>query len=243
MELLVDVGNTRAKFSICSAKEFGNILYIDNEALSSKYLLETFSGISLCIVSNVSQPQISEIIRQWSALANVKLKFVRSEKQKNGVKAGYKDVSQMGVDRWLAILGANYLMPNKNLIIVDSGTATTIDILTSSGEHQGGWILPGIKTMIDSLSLKTERVKAKVNSVEQLSFGQTTDDCVNNATWAATIGLVSEAKRILNKTGNILDDILVTGGNAKQLIHHSSMKLNHSPDIIFYGLLQYTREI
>ena len=38
----------------------------------------------------------------------------------------------MGVDRWLAILGAQHLMPNLNLIIVDAGTATTVDILTSN---------------------------------------------------------------------------------------------------------------
>ena len=51
----------------------------------------------------------------------------------------------LGVDRWLAILAAAFkLYPQKNVLIIDAGTATTVDLLAKSGVHQGGWILPGI---------------------------------------------------------------------------------------------------
>ncbi|WP_352284776.1 type III pantothenate kinase, partial [Pseudoalteromonas sp. Q18-MNA-CIBAN-0097] len=70
----------------------------------------------------------------------------------------YEHVGNLGIDRWLALIAGFTLYPNTACIVVDAGTATTIDVLDSEGLHLGGWILPGLDLMTSSLTQNTQRV-------------------------------------------------------------------------------------
>ncbi len=64
-----------------------------------------------------------------------------------GITNGYNDPSKLGIDRWLAILGAATQFKGQNLCVFNCGTAITMDIVTANGEHQGGLIFPGVQLL------------------------------------------------------------------------------------------------
>ena len=131
------------------------------------------------------------------------------------------------------------LYPRQNLLIVDAGTATTIDVLTSSSDHLGGWILPGIELMFDSLLKNTSNIYAKKSSLSKMVFGTNTSDCVNNACWASTIGFIQVAITQAREQGIEIDLILLTGGNAKSLVSLINEPVILVEKLIFHGLLRY----
>ena len=73
------------------------------------------------------------------------------------IKNGYEQAEKLGSDRLIAMIGASELIENNQAcIVIDSGTATTIDALDETGQHLGGVIFPGFELSVNSLSSNTE---------------------------------------------------------------------------------------
>ena len=81
--------------------------------------------------------------------------FIGAREKQCGVRNGYAKPAQLGSDRWAALIAAWHLVQRKCLV-VDSGTATTIDTLSGQGEFVGGLILPGVELMQRSLCLRRQ---------------------------------------------------------------------------------------
>ena len=239
MKLLVDIGNTRTKYidsrNIC----LNPSSIVVNTLLDSDWFSKNWQAVSHLIISNVNEISLTEKIRTWATLNDISCNFIQSEKSQFGVTSYYTEPSQLGVDRWLALLGAASIHPKKNILIVDTGSATTVDILANGKQHLGGWILPGIDMMYESLLSNTARIKS--NKIEQpsLVFGASSSENVNNGCWAATVGLIEmaiiESERQLEK----LDLILLTGGNAEKLSGLISRETQVVDNLIFHGLDRY----
>jgi type III pantothenate kinase len=240
MILLFDIGNTRAKYCTMDEGKISCPEAIINQQLTSHYLSECFAGITSVIIASVSNEDITHVIRAWCKSNNIRYRRVLSEKKKNNVTSGYKEPKQLGIDRWLALIGAAEIYPNKNVLIIDAGTATTIDFITNEGRHQGGWILAGIKTLISSVLAETTKVEANSMEEESVKFGITSSENVHNAAWASTIGAVHIAISQVKILGYELEEIIITGGNGKVL---SSLLSQHNrviEDLVFRGLQAYT---
>ena len=152
MKLLVDVGNSRIKWAFGGA---GGLL-AEGEALRDdetvvRAILESGRSPDDIRISNVAGAdagaRIAASLEEHFHVAPV---FASSAATGAGVRNGYVDSRKLGVDRWLAICAAfaRYRAP---VCVVDAGTATTIDLVTGGGEHQGGLILPGIDLMQSAL--------------------------------------------------------------------------------------------
>jgi len=239
MIVLIDIGNSRAKYSIVSQGKLGSVQSISNELLTNDYLSKYFSNIDKLIVASVSHNKLTNEIELWCQARQVNYQQVVSEKSKNGVISAYHQPSQLGVDRWLTLIAANALYPSKNILIVDAGTATTIDLLAADGSHQGGWILAGIDTLFSCVLENTSQVKANVANTASLSFGANSSENVNNATWAATVGAVNLAILQSEQQGIAIDEILLTGGNGRTLVSLLSHRCTMIEDLVFIGLQAY----
>ena len=196
-----------------------------NQSISNSFLHENFSDAVKIVVASVSNKAVTDQINAWCLSNNIIYQQIYSEIKKNKINSGYKDPNQLGVDRWLALIGAANLYPNKNLLIIDAGTATTVDFLMASGQHQGGWILAGVKMLISSVLSETTQVQANLVEKESLAFGLNTSENVHNAAWAATVGAIHLAISQIKNQGLILDEVIITGGNGNslaQLITHKS---------------------
>ena len=74
------------------------------------------------------------------------------------IKVQYKTPKTLGKDRLAAAVGANYLQPGKDLLVIDAGTAITYELIDASGSYLGGNISPGMTTRFRALNLFTEKL-------------------------------------------------------------------------------------
>jgi len=239
MIALVDIGNTRTKYVYQTGQALSDIQAIANDQVTSDWLDQHFSGASQFIVSNVCQNALSELITAWAKQRSIYCHIVRSEKQRFGIVSAYSQPERLGVDRWLAMIGAYRLYPNKSILVIDAGTATTVDLIAATGEHLGGWIIPGIDTMFNSVLQQTANVAADKGENASLAFGLDTNENVNNACWAATVGAIEIAIRQAKAAVSELDLILMTGGNEKALTNLLTHEVVAVKNLVFVGLQAY----
>ncbi len=239
MIVLVDIGNSRSKFTFLVHGLRGDIKTIDNVHFNEDYFCIEFKYAKQIVVASVSKDSVTATIENWCHRHQIKYKQVYSEKRKGCVISAYENPEQLGVDRWLAVVAANKLYPNMNILVVDAGTATTIDLLTVSGKHQGGWILPGIDALFNSVIDKTSKVMAEPAVIASTAFGTNTSENVNNACWAATVGAIDVAINQAQLEFGTIDKVIITGGNSLALAKIVKMKVVRIEDLIFYGLESY----
>lgn len=245
MILLIDIGNTRTKYTLVKNKNsrFNNIVAVENEAFDTDYIIKLCSvdnKVSQIVVACVANQAIIDVVIDCCTELDISFTQVKSEIATNLVTSGYDKPEQLGVDRWLGIIAGQKLFPQKNVLIIDAGTATTIDLLDSMGKHLGGWIFAGISLLFTSLLGNTEDVCADIKDEASLSFGFNTSDNVNNACWAATIGLITQAIVQAKIAIDELDKIIITGGNGKILHSITDIETVFVEDLLFYGLREYT---
>ena len=239
MIILFDIGNTRTKYCTVDHDILGKQNSICNAEFSQDYLTESFKEVDKIIVASVGHCEVANQIDSWCKNNRVECRCVITEIKKNNVVNVYKDPTKLGVDRWLALVGASELYPNQNLLIIDSGTATTVDLLASSGQHQGGWILAGINTQVSSVLAGTSLVTANKEEKESVAFATNTSSAVHNGAWASTIGAVNLAICQAQQNGHIVDKVIFTGGNGSilsSLINYPNVLIE---ELVFNGLQAY----
>lgn len=239
MILLVDIGNSRTKYLTAEQVSTEKYQVVYNSELNSQWLNLHWQKAEKIILANVSHSAHTDVISDWANSKGVSLIVIESESQRFGVKSAYQQPKQLGIDRWLALLGAANIFKNKNILIVDAGTATTVDLLSADQQHLGGWILPGIDIMFNSLLKNTSKIKAEQSNAPALSFGKNTNENVNNACWAATVGAIELAVTQASIESTEIDFILLTGGNAQYLQPMIQYQTVIEDNLIFHGLQRY----
>ena len=245
MILLIDIGNSRTKFVELKEGQFSKTTQLSNQTFNTDYFDDNFSCASKVVLANVAHANLTKQLKNWCDENTIAFTQVHSELQKNALTSAYQEPTTLGIDRWLALLGATRLYPKQNVLIIDAGTATTVDFVDNLGQHQGGWILAGIQALFDSILANSTLVFAKEKAQASVSFGKNTTDNVNNACWAATLGMVKQAISQAQQLGE-LEQIIFTGGNGSALADLLSSEYNDLvtkniviDNLIFYGLQEY----
>ncbi len=133
-----------------------------------------------------------------------------------GVSNGYHQPTALGVDRWLAIVAA-FNRWQRTCCVVDCGSAVTVDWVDDRGRHQGGYIVPGLRLMQDSLHRRTELRFADREPVAAAEPGRTTEEAVTHGVVAMmTTWLGKLAERQMPDA----PVLLLTGGDAGRLEPH-----------------------
>jgi type III pantothenate kinase len=130
------------------------------------------------------------------------------------LRNGYRDSTQLGVDRWHALIAARAAHRDRSLVVVTAGTATTVDGLTIDGSFVGGVIAPGVRLMYEALARGT--AKLSVSRGRLVAYPDNTDDAIASGVVGCQIGLV---ERFVRRFGDAHCEPLVvlTGGHAPQL--------------------------
>lgn len=240
--LYIDIGNTRAKYTTLAGAHFTDIQNVLNENISISWLDKHWGQYHSLTVINVSHDSVINLIKEWAHSYHKPIQVIESEERRNGVLSGYHKPKSLGVDRWIALQGAFTLFPKQNVLIIDAGTATTIDYLTKNGTHQGGWIFPGISALFNTVLKNTAKVEANYQSVSKLCFGRDTNEGLSQASIVGTIGLIEQAIKQANSLGDnlCLDHLILTGGNAQLLSKHLEIPHSVEPYLLFHGMSQYT---
>jgi type III pantothenate kinase len=130
------------------------------------------------------------------------------------LRNGYRDAGQLGVDRWHALIAARAAFPERALVVVAAGTATTVDGVTADGGFIGGAIAPGVRLMLEALARGTANLPFA--SGRMSSFPLSTDDAIVTGVLGCQLGLVERFVRVFRaEHGEPL--VVLSGGHAAQL--------------------------
>lgn len=130
------------------------------------------------------------------------------------LRNGYRNPLQLGADRWHALLAARAAYPERALVVVNAGTATTVDCVTASGDFVGGVIAPGVRLMLDSLARRTAQLPQADG--EFVARPDNTDDAITTGVLECQLGLIERrVRRFAAEAGPVL--LLLDGGNAPAL--------------------------
>lgn len=239
MILLVDIGNTRTKWRVLDeASHLVSSDYVRNEKLNSAFINESFEKLSLksVYVSNVGEESLFYLFEGFAKSFGVIIKRFETQSRMLNVRLGYEDVSRLGVDRALAMVGA---FNGQGVLVIDAGSAITADILNNDGQHLGGYIIAGLEMTRKLLISKT----AKVGVIAEVGFDQpglSTNECVNNGITIMFKSLISGLIDIAKSKG--VSRYLVTGGDAEVFRQWSGDRLVVSDNLVLDGLGRYVCE-
>jgi len=212
MNLVIDLGNSYAKIAVCEGTE------ILESAISEKvsnreiaYFISSYSDLKGAIISSVVNHS-RELIDYLDATFDVFLELT-SHTPLPLVNL-YKTPESLGYDRIAAVTGAHTIFPDRNVLVIDAGTAITFDVVTSRGEYIGGNISPGMQMRFRALHKFTNRLPFLSPDEEAVKMlGKTTDEAIISG---VVNGLVYEIESyISNISGKYRNlKVVLTGGDA-----------------------------
>ena len=156
----------------------------------------------------------------------------------HGVRNAYQPAEGIGVDRWLCLLGAAGLT-HHDVIIVDAGSAITIDLLRGDGQHLGGAILPGFNTTLQRFKQILHRADfAHPDISKNDEPGCSTEACIHIDYEPTDVAIV---ERLIERWFERLASdavLVVTGGDANRIRRHRDHHFRVIPDLVFKGMLR-----
>lgn len=237
MNLLFDFGNTQSKVAVSNGKEIIEVKKFSQVGLTDLEYFFHHYQISQSIISAVIDlgEELMDYLMMHSKLIVLqhflKLPFVNH----------YKTPSTLGKDRIAAIVGAVHLYPDKNILVVDFGTAITFEVINQNKEYLGGNISPGMETRYRALHTFTNQLPL-LKSVYPIPFlGQSTEEAI---TCGVQQGIIFETqtyiKEIEEKLGNLM--VVFTGGDAIFFEKTVKYPIFVVPDLVMIGLNQILEE-
>ncbi len=243
MNLCIDQGNSRTKVALF--REDGTIVktFIYKSFMSADVeRLISLYGVTDSIISSVANvsPAVINTLHRLS-----KHCILFDHNTPIPLQNNYDTPHTLGQDRLAAAIGANYLAPNENLLIIDAGSAITYDYVNAEGEFVGGNIAPGIKMRLMALHQRTRRlpeVEVEENQLIPL-FGKNTKDAI-----AAGVirGVTFEVKGYMRTLAERTDHFctFITGGNAPYILANLQQEVRYEKHLVLIGLnriLEYNK--
>ena len=242
--LLFDAGNTRLKWAYFTRGRISKSGSVTHEQLHDKGYAALTSrmprNVTHAAASNVAGPGLATKLSSVIGLhASIDIRFAHCQRNAFGVTTSYRQPRRLGVDRWVAMIGA-WNEFRSALCVVDAGTALTIDVLDRSGRHLGGQIIPGIDMMGDSLRSRTSDIapagRRSKNPGDGLDiFGKSTDDAIAYGSLSAACGAIERAEKRL-RSAAMRPKIVLTGGDASRILKQLNSNVIHRPNLVLQGL-------
>jgi len=239
--MVIDSGNTHVKWGLYDGSnwlEQGNLAQDQNMLLQQRWQdLPKPQGIIISNVSNtVSKKKLSELLSSWE----VKPKWITAQSFQCGVRNYYADPSLLGSDRWAALIAA-WKWKQQGCLVVDAGTAMTVDALSDTGEFLGGIIVPGVELMKKALATN---ITALQNQEGEFSgFPDNTADAIHSGTVHALAGAVKRMSELLTVTLGHIPECIISGGASQQLMYELNMDASVVNNLVLEGLILIAEDI
>jgi type III pantothenate kinase len=235
--LLIDIGNSRVKWGWGRAGriEPGESFATLAASQGFNHYWDNAPPPAQVVVSNVAGAEIGTAVQAYTVKRwGLAPRLVSSSAQSCGVGNGYAFPEKLGVDRWLALIGARHL-DHGPCCIADCGTALTFDALDGAGVHLGGLIAPGLGLMRAALARGTHGL-ALVEADGRSGLARDTAAAIVAGTRLAAAGLVERAYRESALRLGCQPRLLLTGGDAPSLGEELTMPFEFRPHLVLEGL-------
>jgi type III pantothenate kinase len=146
-------------------------------------------------VSNVRGDNFAHAFSDFCQMHfSVVVTYAKVTAECDGLTNAYQDFETLGVDRWLAMLTA-YRSAQSAVCVVDCGSAMTIDLVNTDGQHEGGFIVPGIQLMQRSLGEQTANLPYQPETDTSIEPGTKTIDAINHGVLSMVLGMIEKVHR------------------------------------------------
>lgn len=238
MLLLIDAGNTRIKWGVIRGEAWigeGALAHAEVAALAD--IVARHPGLRRIVGTNVAGPAVAAAIAVALCGVGSAPQWIHASAERCGVRNRYDDPARLGADRWVALIGARALH-RAACLVVNAGTATTVDILATSGDFDGGIILPGEDLMRRALAGNTAQLPfAEGRYVEA---PRNTADAIVSGCRNAQAGAIERMFRQIAHLAGAR--CLLSGGAAPQLEELLGIPFSRVDNLVLKGLAVVARE-
>lgn len=243
MTLLVDIGNSRVKWARLEADGPGAQSAAAHAGWSvADWRTALFAGapVERVVAASVAGESVDAALDAAARLAtDHPVRFIATTRAAGGVLNGYSDPGLLGVDRWLAVIGA-HARGRGACVVADIGTAATVDVVAADGRHLGGYIVPGPQLMVASLlrstsDLATHHASSGAARADS-GFADNTRDAIERGCRLALAALVDRSVADAERAAGDRPRLVVTGGAAPEVLPLLRGAAEHLPDLVLRGL-------
>jgi type III pantothenate kinase len=240
LNLIIDIGNTRVKAALFNGETLFESKVYDNvnAILSDK-----------AFISKAKRAIIGTVVKEqedfYSALNAIIPTIIFNSETKIPLTNLYQSASTLGSDRLAASVGAYFLYPNANVLVIDSGTCIKYNFTNSKNEYLGGGISPGIRMKFKALQTFT----SKLPLVEaNFSYNELVGNNTQNSILSGVLnGSVAEIDGIISQYKLQFTDIIcvLTGGDSEYLAKRLKNSIFDHQNLVIKGLndiLNYNSE-
>lgn len=232
MNLIVDIGNTRMKLALMERGE-----------VTAQYAAERLHAAAVDALLGGRRPErtvvsstrgdVSELLELLRPRTDFLLEFTPATPVP--LRSDYLTPATLGRDRLAAAVGAAQLFPARDVLVVDFGTALTLDLVTADGTFRGGCIAPGVRLRLKSLHDYTARLPLCEPSGSRELLGRSTVEAIERGVMNS---VTFEVEGYIARLREKFDDLCVifTGGDAKFFEKRIKNTIFANCNLVFCGL-------
>jgi type III pantothenate kinase len=211
--LFVDAGNTRVKWQLGIAADIQSCA-IDESLQFVDWVRQAAHKIESIAISSVQTNDWNQMLESLCHELVIEHWLAESQGESMGLISAYANSEHLGVDRWLAML-ALWNKYGKGFVLVDAGTAITLDVVDNWGKHQGGFILPGLELQRAALLNTSQSLATLVTEPAEYQADLATDTraAIDHGIFASTVALV---EKLMSDAGH--GQLVITGGDAAHFL-------------------------
>jgi len=213
MNLVLDLGNSFGKIAVCQGTNvLESAVYEKITMREIAYFNARYDGLKGVIISSVVNDS-REMVDYLGMLFDSCIEL--DHHTPIPLINRYRTPDTLGFDRIAAAVGAYTIYPEKNVLVIDAGTAITYDLVTGGGEYLGGNISPGMAIRFKSLNKYTNRLPLLEPSLEEPPLlGSTTKEAIQSG---IINGILFELDGFIGDVSRLHPElkVVLTGGDAK----------------------------
>lgn len=239
-DLIIDVGHSRIKWArlidgTIDRPSIGRAATDEPDALFAA--LDSL-GCKRALISGQSRPESVARIANHLRRDGARVDIITTGDRPMPVAPAYKS---LGCDRWLA-LQKPWLEEQGPFVVVDSGTAITVDVVDGDGRHRGGWIMPGIQAARSGLFARAPGLNRPLPEAEQIDHpARDTGRALIRGGLLLAAGGIDRAVRGAERVIEEQVSLWLTGGNAAELVSHLERTARHDRHLVLHGLAMATQ--
>jgi type III pantothenate kinase len=240
MILAVDAGNSRIKWGCHDGQGWSMSGWVARGAVSR--LRQDWAALDTpetILVSNVAGPEVRDALEQMLSCWNIPVRWVAARPEQCGVRNYYTHPEKLGSDRWAALITA-WRREARACVVVNAGTALTVDALDDHGAFLGGMIAPGLATMHRALAIDTAQLNVAPGNFAP--FPGNTADALYSGALAAMAGVVLRVQMELARHSARAPVCLIGGGDGPALLELLGGEATLVDNLVLDGLIEIARE-
>jgi type III pantothenate kinase len=232
VNLIVEQGNTMLKVAVFDGNE--RVMFFQQADNELSWIQDVFGQYRLekGIMSSVKgqNKQLTQVLK-----SELSFFLWLDETVPVPVRIEYETIKTLGKDRIAAVVGAHFLRPGQNLLVMDAGTAITYELVEAAGVYKGGNISPGLTTRFRSLNRFTKQLPLVQEQADGPLIGTSTESAI----LAGVVnGIVFEMDGYIDALKVKYNDIYVflTGGHAFYFENRLKNRIFVAPNLVLLGL-------